>query len=112
MKKQDYEPSRDIWYAWRKIIRKETGSDPIQGFCNWEHEFDNFKLECWNTEDGSTIFQFWPDGNGFHIYVGYNSPIMVALKDCAEAYHDRMSDGSIGKLQAQDSLKLYNKLGG
>ncbi len=64
--KNDYEKSHKLWHAWRE---EQDDGDPIQGFCNWEQEFDNFKLECWNVIDkGVVIFQFWPDGNGFTTY--------------------------------------------
>jgi len=63
--KTDYTESKKRWYAWRE----RQDDDPIYGFCNWEYDFGNFKLECWNVlKQGSVIFQFWPDGHGFHTY--------------------------------------------
>lgn len=71
--KNDYSKSKKIWKNWRKAQKE----DPIIGFCNWEIEMLNFKLECYSVEGeldiiDTVIFQFWPDGNGFIQYKQFN----------------------------------------
>ena len=44
------------------------------GYCNWEVQHTNFRLECWNIKqkDGGIqphIFQIWTDGAGLNEYV-------------------------------------------
>lgn len=64
----NYAQSKERWRKWRDSHEK----DPVVGYINWEHDFGNFKIECWNTiideKVQPVIYQFWIGGNGFNIY--------------------------------------------
>lgn len=95
---EKYKASERRWYQWRNSQKV----DPIQGYCNWEHDFGNFKIECWNVQDrGPVIFQFWPNRNGFNEYVSLTKAeeaapgLLIAAINMLKNYRDEALNGGL-----------------